>query len=153
MNIIDLKMVLTVFAGVLLGEIIWKCGAAYLSGLFGKKPAPPVREVNIRSCDQSPGLNARKTWALLYPDFLASFMGAPLQIHDWDSFLCDLKGFAHYYEKGVNTLFWELGRGNGYTELKDSYFPNYTHKIVLKPGDSIVVTRMIVEQDRSPEDT
>jgi len=105
-----------------------------LSGLFRKKPVY-VTKVLLKSCDQSPGLNARKTWALLYPYFFESFKGSPIQVHDWDSFLCDLRVLTFFYEKQTYTLYWEVGRGNGYTEVKDTKFPGATHKIVLQTGE------------------
>jgi hypothetical protein len=134
-------------AGITLGLLIWQVVLGpYLKGLFGKKPVY-VTEVNLRSCDQSPGLNARKTLGLLYPFFIATFQGKTPEVHELDSFFCDLYSFTRLYEERRYEIYWEVGH-YGYTNISTFQVPG-AYKITLIPGTSLTV---IPPESLDPED-
>jgi len=97
---------------------------------------------DISHCCQTADLNARKIWGLLYPIFIKQFNGKTPLVHEFDSFLCDLKCFERQIieQMKVNrkqaVFYWELNRS--YTNVTD-YALYYVYKITLNIGQNIII--------------
>lgn len=80
---------------------------------------------------------------MLAEDFVKQ-LSEPIEVHDWDSFLCDLSIFEQlldvYAEGGKYVFYWVCD--GSYTEVRDYQLPVYSglsRKITLVRGEEITV--------------
>lgn len=94
-------------------------------------------EINIKNCDQSPGLNARKIWQQLFRCVKA------WEWTDLDSFLCDLKIFENHLVDKYQTEFYWVYDPSGYTDVSNT---PYTHKQGVFHITVIYDVKIIIER-------
>lgn len=97
--------------------------------------------INMKSCDKSPGLIARKIWQVLF-----TISNAADTFQSLDSFLCDLGILTRYIEgsKGNNlTLYWNYYVPLGHTNLLMYYDgSDNCYQIELRwPDQQVVITK------------